>query len=504
MAINTAGSPPDASAMLDVSSTTQGMLIPRMSEAERELIGSPAEGLIIYITDCDCYNFYNGTNWMEWCGECIPPNPPMPGSNTPVCEGNTINLTANSVTGASYSWTGPNSFSSSLQNPTVSNVDSVNAGTYSVSITVNSCTSSAANTDVTVIGDPSAPAPITGDDCVDENEEDVEYWVNSVNGGLTYTWSVPSGATIASGQGDTLISVNFGTVSGDVCVQANGACVSSSQTCKAVAVGFVVYANANEAYWTEKDNGWRNIKIGANLYIWNSTDKIYTRASATIILVPDLASTEVTASTFYGYSGGGSASNSNFQWDEEQWPVGNRGVNYDETYDVDKLFVSPAAAAGRNLCEEYDNGFSGPCSGNITIADQVLYTTAPFSLIVAGSYDLCAYAHQGNVGVQRTGTNYPYIGQQSLLGNTYCVATYGKGWRLPTDLEAGHTANLVCHDGYKGTTAIYMSTTTNNSTTIPSRVWYLRLSDYNWSVSGCTFDTYDRCVYAGKRAGGYY
>ncbi|MBU0765651.1 MAG: hypothetical protein KJ607_12525, partial [Bacteroidetes bacterium] len=73
----------------------------------------------------------------------------------------------------------------------------------------------------------------------------------------------------------------------------------------------------------------------------------------------------------------------------------------------------------------------------------------------------------------------------------------------PTDLEAGHTANSVCHDGYKGTTAVYMSTTTN-TTAAPSRVWYLRLNDYNWSLSGCSFDTFDRCVYAGKRDGSNY
>jgi hypothetical protein len=62
-AINTSGTPADASAMLDVASTTKGMLIPRMSTAEKTAIASPATGLIIYDTDLNQFYFWNGTVW---------------------------------------------------------------------------------------------------------------------------------------------------------------------------------------------------------------------------------------------------------------------------------------------------------------------------------------------------------------------------------------------------------------------------------------------------------
>jgi hypothetical protein len=42
---------PDSSAALDVQSTTQGMLIPRMTAAQRALIASPATGLLVYQSD---------------------------------------------------------------------------------------------------------------------------------------------------------------------------------------------------------------------------------------------------------------------------------------------------------------------------------------------------------------------------------------------------------------------------------------------------------------------
>ena len=57
------GSTPDASAILDISSTTQGLLAPRMSEAERDAIGSPATGLFVYNTDTNAFNFYDGSAW---------------------------------------------------------------------------------------------------------------------------------------------------------------------------------------------------------------------------------------------------------------------------------------------------------------------------------------------------------------------------------------------------------------------------------------------------------
>ena len=51
VAINDDGSAPNSSAMLDVSSTTKGMLVPRMTATERGNISSPATGLVVYQTD---------------------------------------------------------------------------------------------------------------------------------------------------------------------------------------------------------------------------------------------------------------------------------------------------------------------------------------------------------------------------------------------------------------------------------------------------------------------
>ena len=63
LSINTDGSTANASAMLDVKSTVKGLLIPRMTTAQRTAIATPATGLQVYDTDLNLLYFYNGSTW---------------------------------------------------------------------------------------------------------------------------------------------------------------------------------------------------------------------------------------------------------------------------------------------------------------------------------------------------------------------------------------------------------------------------------------------------------
>ncbi|HMU72784.1 MAG TPA: hypothetical protein PKD93_08585, partial [Ferruginibacter sp.] len=66
VSINTDGSTAHGSAMLDVKSSSKGMLIPRLTLAERNAVASPATGLMIYQTDnTPGFYFYDGAAWVS-------------------------------------------------------------------------------------------------------------------------------------------------------------------------------------------------------------------------------------------------------------------------------------------------------------------------------------------------------------------------------------------------------------------------------------------------------
>ena len=60
---------PNPTSVLDVSSISKGMLIPRMTTLQRTAIVGPANGLLVYDTDINCVMFYSTTlnSWNSLC-----------------------------------------------------------------------------------------------------------------------------------------------------------------------------------------------------------------------------------------------------------------------------------------------------------------------------------------------------------------------------------------------------------------------------------------------------
>ncbi len=81
---------------------------------------------------------------------CSPPASPTAGNSGPLFMGMTLNLTATTVPGATYSWSGPNGFNSTIQNPSLLNVSTNAAGVFSVTAATGGCTSAPATTTVVV------------------------------------------------------------------------------------------------------------------------------------------------------------------------------------------------------------------------------------------------------------------------------------------------------------------------------------------------------------------
>lgn len=75
-------------------------------------------------------------------------------SNSPVCSGTDINLTASDVAGGSYSWTGPENYNSNEQNPTIPDANNSRGGFFTVTVYLNGCPSPATKTKVDILQAP--------------------------------------------------------------------------------------------------------------------------------------------------------------------------------------------------------------------------------------------------------------------------------------------------------------------------------------------------------------
>jgi ribonuclease PH len=105
----------------------------------------------VVVTDNNCIAT---SNVIHVHSNPIPPAP-VASNNSPVSMYGTAELYAGTIPNATYSWSGPNGFTSAVQNPVIPNATSALSGTYSVSATVNGCTGVASTTDLQVTSTPS-------------------------------------------------------------------------------------------------------------------------------------------------------------------------------------------------------------------------------------------------------------------------------------------------------------------------------------------------------------
>lgn len=115
---------------------------PGFSSSLSQLMVSPSDTTTFYLTETITLTGCTQTDSIKVNIKTIPPAP-IAGNNSPVCDGDTIKFTADSLSGGTYSWTGAGGFVSTDQNPFIADASPSNAGTYFVTVTVNGCTSPA-------------------------------------------------------------------------------------------------------------------------------------------------------------------------------------------------------------------------------------------------------------------------------------------------------------------------------------------------------------------------
>ncbi|MCO5269853.1 MAG: gliding motility-associated C-terminal domain-containing protein [Brumimicrobium sp.] len=147
----------------------------------------------------------NCTNFETIVIGATNPTPTISASaaSTTVCEGEDIELSLSITDGGSspvISWTGPGTYSSSDQNPTISPASASNAGTYTVTVEGDGgCTSAQSQVTVTVNPKPTLSTTASDVTCNGDNNGSASVTATG-NGTMTYSWS-PSGGNAATASG---------------------------------------------------------------------------------------------------------------------------------------------------------------------------------------------------------------------------------------------------------------------------------------------------------------
>ena len=168
---------------------------------------------------------------------------PTIANNGPVCAGQSITLSSNTISYANYYWTGPNGFSSSFQNPVINNISSAQSGLYSCHLGAGSSAGPSSYTQLVVNPKPPVQVHANTSICVG----------NSIHigsptlSGINYSWSsTPSGFT--STTSNPLVSPSILTTYHLLVTDVASTCTDTASVTIAVEIkpalqGNVKYAN---------------------------------------------------------------------------------------------------------------------------------------------------------------------------------------------------------------------------------------------------------------------
>jgi len=265
----------------------------------------------------------------------------------------------------------------------------------------------------------------------------------------------------------------------------------------------IAYTNGNEAYWNETKNGFRSVIIGGGdlIFEFDAVNKQY--VSDNYILIPNLNSNPngevINKTDFYGFSAG-VRDNTKYQWDSQKNSV--LTVNESE-FDQTNMFVSPLSSSTMTYAQAININTGGACTSNSNsnviisgTSQTLLYAdktpaTGTFNLWTGG--ELVYGGNLKNSTSTFSGGKDEYFSQQQLMtseNDSYCVSTYGQGWRIPTDIEIGHSTNTyepsqarTIDLGYQGTSGSIFTSSRFNYPSYGFYKWYVNTSDAggNWN-----------------------
>lgn len=192
-------------------------------------------------------------------------------SNSPLCEGDTLKLSTDTITNGVYSWTGPVNFNASLQNPFINNVVLSNSGEYHLTVSLNGCTSKDTMIAVIVAQTPViSGAEITSPICAGDT---LFLFADSIDG-ANYNWTGPN-QYISFQQNPVITNADI-LLSGQYSVYAMlGNCESASQNPEAIVYPLPVVNLGNDTIICDSSAIILNAGTFYSDYIWQDNSSNY-------------------------------------------------------------------------------------------------------------------------------------------------------------------------------------------------------------------------------------
>ena len=216
-----------------------------------------------------------------------------------------LTLSAGGTGGSIWIWSGPNGFSSSDQNPVISNATSANAGTYTVTaISGSGCGSVTASVVVVITDAPSAPSLVSNDNviCLDDN---IVLTTTNYNGNnVAYNWTAtPSaGSGISSAPNSNQVTITptaAGTYTYTIDVSVDGCISTSSNVVVTVEQSITANSDLFNTVGYHKHPGFTNGVLNSDTYapytgVLTSNDNFDAAQATTVAIFSDVSNGNLT------------------------------------------------------------------------------------------------------------------------------------------------------------------------------------------------------------------
>jgi len=283
----------EPSALLDLQSTTHGLLIPRMNTTQQNAIASPANGLAIYNTDTSDYMVYKSSSWQRIGGSGAGGSMVYPGAGIPLSNGSSwlTSITDNSGNwNTAYGWGNHASagYITASSTDNLTNKD-LTSGTNTFPTFNQNTTGSAGTltTTRTIWGQNfNGSANVTGDITLGASNLTMTGSLAGTGSRVTKGWFTDIESTNMPTVGGTSLSSTFSPIAGSASITTVGTIGTGTWQGSIIAPAYLGTGSSITTKYLRGDGTWQTIAAGGDLLAANNLSDVASVSTSRNNLLP--------------------------------------------------------------------------------------------------------------------------------------------------------------------------------------------------------------------------